>query len=306
MRCTQKVLGPRGRRHVWLRDSPAGQWHGGGRGTADCARALRHTWPNTALPLYTRLPQTHTDVINVAYPGINARAAGPRPPHCPWCHGHSMRHCMQLVYNFPSHLEPLDRPPRTASARCWTPTPAPASQRWRSCSCPGSSSRCVQQRAPRQQAAHTTCYGGVIELQTASGAPRCFALALCRIGMKCIPPRTVTSNHQMPCLPGCLMSYKLPQPFTFPLLRSCPTRCSIPLAILTVTLYALTLLPCTPVPTAQVPETVIRPNTLQHLRTFANQSRIRRLLLGLMADQLVGAGANQVGTQLQLQDKCSI
>jgi hypothetical protein len=44
---------------------------------------------------------------------------------------------------------------------------------------------------------------------------------------------------------------------------------------------------------AQVPETVIIPDTLKHLRDFANQSRIRRLLLGLMADQLVGKGRHR-------------
>ncbi|GIL67400.1 hypothetical protein Vafri_20799 [Volvox africanus] len=53
----------------------------------------------------------------------------------------------------------------------------------------------------------------------------------------------------------------------------------------------------------QVPETVIVPDTLKHLRTFANQSRIRRLLLGLMADQLVGSGANQLLGQFYTLDK---
>ncbi|EFJ51622.1 hypothetical protein VOLCADRAFT_116471 [Volvox carteri f. nagariensis] len=53
----------------------------------------------------------------------------------------------------------------------------------------------------------------------------------------------------------------------------------------------------------QVPETVIVPDTLKHLRTFANQSRIRRLLLGLMADQLVGSGANQLLGQFYSLDK---
>ncbi|KAG2498443.1 hypothetical protein HYH03_003700 [Edaphochlamys debaryana] len=53
----------------------------------------------------------------------------------------------------------------------------------------------------------------------------------------------------------------------------------------------------------QVPETVILPDTLQHLRTFANQSRIRRLLLGLMADQLVGSSANQLLGQFYNLDK---
>ncbi|GLC37135.1 hypothetical protein PLESTM_000546600 [Pleodorina starrii] len=53
----------------------------------------------------------------------------------------------------------------------------------------------------------------------------------------------------------------------------------------------------------QVPETVIVPDTLKHLRTFANQSRIRRLLLGLMADQLAGSGANQLLGQFYTLDK---
>ncbi|GLI66227.1 hypothetical protein VaNZ11_009966 [Volvox africanus] len=53
----------------------------------------------------------------------------------------------------------------------------------------------------------------------------------------------------------------------------------------------------------QVPETVIVPDTLKHLRTFANQSRIRRLLLGLMADQLVGSGANQLLGHFYTLDK---
>lgn len=45
------------------------------------------------------------------------------------------------------------------------------------------------------------------------------------------------------------------------------------------------------------------PDTLRHLRAFANQSRIRRLLLGLMADQLVGSGANQLLGQFYTLDK---
>ncbi|KAG2443965.1 hypothetical protein HXX76_002304 [Chlamydomonas incerta] len=53
----------------------------------------------------------------------------------------------------------------------------------------------------------------------------------------------------------------------------------------------------------QAPETIIVPDTLRHLRAFANQSRIRRLLLGLMADQLVGSGANQLLGQFYTLDK---
>lgn len=53
----------------------------------------------------------------------------------------------------------------------------------------------------------------------------------------------------------------------------------------------------------QVPDTIIQADILGHLRSFANQSRIRRLLLGLMADQLVGATANQMLGQFYSLDQ---
>lgn len=40
--------------------------------------------------------------------------------------------------------------------------------------------------------------------------------------------------------------------------------------------------------------TIIKSDILKHLRSFANQSRIRRLLLGLMASSLSGADANSL------------
>mmetsp|Transcript_7697 Transcript_7697/g.15072 ORF Transcript_7697/g.15072 Transcript_7697/m.15072 type:complete len:598 (-) Transcript_7697:661-2454(-) len=53
----------------------------------------------------------------------------------------------------------------------------------------------------------------------------------------------------------------------------------------------------------QVAETEISSEILTHLYQFSNQSRIRRLLLGLMADQLVGVEANKLLSQFYALDK---
>ncbi|MEW5302698.1 MAG: hypothetical protein WDW36_005452 [Sanguina aurantia] len=53
---------------------------------------------------------------------------------------------------------------------------------------------------------------------------------------------------------------------------------------------------------SQVPETFIQAEILHHLRTFANQSRIRRLLLGLMASNLSGGDANRLLGQFYCMD----
>ena len=52
----------------------------------------------------------------------------------------------------------------------------------------------------------------------------------------------------------------------------------------------------------QGPDTSIQTDILQHLRTFANQSRMRRLLLGLMAAKLSGAEANRLLNQFYTMD----
>jgi calcium-dependent protein kinase len=45
---------------------------------------------------------------------------------------------------------------------------------------------------------------------------------------------------------------------------------------------------------SQQDETSIRRDILDHLRVFANQSRMRRLLLGLMASSISGGEANKL------------
>ena len=45
---------------------------------------------------------------------------------------------------------------------------------------------------------------------------------------------------------------------------------------------------------SQGPDTSIRGEIVSHLREFANQSRMRRLLLGLMASSISGGEANRL------------
>ena len=52
----------------------------------------------------------------------------------------------------------------------------------------------------------------------------------------------------------------------------------------------------------QGPDTSIQTDILLHLRTFANQSRMRRLLLGLMAANLSGSEANRLLNQFYSMD----
>lgn len=56
----------------------------------------------------------------------------------------------------------------------------------------------------------------------------------------------------------------------------------------------------------QVPDTTINGDIIGALHTFANHSRMRRLLLGLMADNLTGSEANRMLNQFYLMDSdCS-
>ncbi len=50
------------------------------------------------------------------------------------------------------------------------------------------------------------------------------------------------------------------------------------------------------------PDVTIKSDILHSLRTFANQSRMRRLLLGLMAANLTGNEANRLLSQFYLVD----
>ena len=52
-----------------------------------------------------------------------------------------------------------------------------------------------------------------------------------------------------------------------------------------------------------MPATLLSNDILQHLRTFASQSRMRRLLLGLMAANLSGPEANRLLTQFYSVDR---
>jgi hypothetical protein len=52
----------------------------------------------------------------------------------------------------------------------------------------------------------------------------------------------------------------------------------------------------------QLPDATIKSDILVHLRAFANQSRMRRMLLGLMACQLSGLEANRLLQQFYCMD----
>lgn len=53
----------------------------------------------------------------------------------------------------------------------------------------------------------------------------------------------------------------------------------------------------------QAPDTSLSNTTLQHLSTFANLSRIRRLLLGVLARNLTGQEANKLVAEFQFMDR---